>query len=277
MTQAATQIVPTEEIELSVYMHDIRGHKFGLLTAIRPIENRRTGVLWLCECECGRFAIRSITTLRAALRDNRESQCIQCLREMRSGWFRNQKEYWHEYHLLLWLNEHKLYTDKQLEGIEREILADLKKLDFPIGEPPESQFDSHGVQQSEPYGAMSDGTDYTLEEVGEEIGYVDEELEGTVSRERVRQIEAGAMRFLLAKHGRLLKELMYGEVSKPLKLSPDFFVQFVGCKCRQYDRSPTGLHLYCTACGKVWPMSEKLINQVLTALMIERSHIEDPF
>jgi len=41
-------------VEKKTTMKDLRGQKFGLLTAISPTEERKkTAVIWECECECG--------------------------------------------------------------------------------------------------------------------------------------------------------------------------------------------------------------------------------
>lgn len=42
---------------------DITGQKFGLLTAIKPIEKGKNGTKWLCQCECGNFHTTTVTYL----------------------------------------------------------------------------------------------------------------------------------------------------------------------------------------------------------------------
>lgn len=40
-----------------VFRHDLRGQRFGKLTAIEPTDERRNGkVVWLCKCDCGNFS-----------------------------------------------------------------------------------------------------------------------------------------------------------------------------------------------------------------------------
>jgi len=44
---------------------DITGHKFGMLTAIMPVDKYRGGtMMWLCDCECGQQAVVLIGNLR---------------------------------------------------------------------------------------------------------------------------------------------------------------------------------------------------------------------
>jgi hypothetical protein len=164
-----------------------------------------------------------------------------------------------------------------LEGIKRSIEKDLHAIDFPVGEPPPDLLDGHGYDQPEPYGAISDGEEYTLQEIG---------LEFEVNRERIRQICLIAQGKLLRKHRRLLVSLLTGEfdwrsadVEKVLAALREKEVrkeeadtEFVGCRCKAYDMVVFG-HVYCRACGKTWRVGEQQATRILTATLIRRSTI----
>jgi len=260
-----TQQVIPEEIELSERAHDIRGSVFGKLTALRPVGSSQRGILWLCECECGRHAIRTVAALRSAVKDNSEAQCAECVQELRRGTSEDRRAIWRERHLLNWYTNGNLYSVGQLEVIKRLITEDLLEIEFPVGEAPTDTTDDHGHDQPEPYGAVYDGVEHTLDEIG---------IEFDVTRERVRQISLSAMRNLLQKHRRLLVSLMTGEF-EPLvstiekaKAEP----AFTGCRCQNYDRSVPE-HVYCKSCGKVWRVSAGQELRIITSAMLRRATI----
>lgn len=260
----AGQALP-EEIKLSKLAHDIQGEVFGKLTALRPVGRNRLGILWLCECECGRHAIRQTAALRRASRENMEAQCVECLHELSRGATKANAERWHEFYLAYWYEHGTLYTDNQLEATKRLIVEELRALDFPVGEPQEDEHDSHEYDQPEPYGALSDGTSYTLDEIG---------LEFDISRERVRQICLNGMRKLIYKHRRLLFSLFTGEFDwasaklEKIGIAPEF----VGCRHKTYERSAPG-YIYCRTCWQVWRMDERQAAGLLTNTMLQKSTI----
>lgn len=59
-------------------MHDLRGQKFGRLTAIRPAGyNKRNGnILWLCQCSCGNQPVIDAYLLRSG-----RTRSCGCLRK----------------------------------------------------------------------------------------------------------------------------------------------------------------------------------------------------
>lgn len=59
---------------------NIVGRKFGMLTVIRRLENRKTIVMWLCKCECGNTTEVSSQSLRTG-----HTKSCGCYR--RSGMF----------------------------------------------------------------------------------------------------------------------------------------------------------------------------------------------
>jgi hypothetical protein len=269
----STQTLP-KEIALPERAHDIRGQVFGMLTALWPINNSQRGVSWLCECECGRHAIRTTAALNKAVKNCMEAQCVACLRELNRGISKNNIEWKRELHLLHWHKYGNLYTDGQVAAIKRSVTKDLQAVNFPVGEPLPDVLDGHGYDQSEPYGAISDGNSYTLEEIG---------LELNVSRERARQIGVRAMGKLLHNHRRLLVSLLTGEfdwriddVEKILaamgKRKEETETEFSGCRCKTYEMVTPG-YVYCRTCWKVWRVSERQAMQILTAALIRKSAI----
>jgi len=269
-----TQVLP-EEIDLPRLAYDIHGQAFGALTALRPIGNGRRGVLWLCGCECGRHAIRTTAALRQAKKNNKEAQCIECLRELHRGRLNHRTEWYHEFYLLHWYEHGSLYTYGQLEAIERHITQDLRAIEFPVGEPPPDVLDGHGYDQPEPYDAVSDGNNYTLSEIG---------VEFDLSPERVRQIFLIAARKLIHGHRRLLVSLLTGEfdwqidavknaiTTKKSEAEAEADPEFSGCRCKAYERSAPG-YIYCCTCWRVWRVSERQARRALTEAVIRKSTI----
>ena len=64
---------------------DLSGKKFGLLTAVYCVGRIDSGNRWLCQCECGRWAVRTASRLSQAIRNGQQSMCAECLRELCSG------------------------------------------------------------------------------------------------------------------------------------------------------------------------------------------------
>lgn len=57
-------------------MVDLAGQRFGRLTAIRPIEERKAGrIVWECVCECGNTAYVSADSLRSG--DTKSCGCLR--------------------------------------------------------------------------------------------------------------------------------------------------------------------------------------------------------
>lgn len=261
--QAVTQVLP-EEIDLPGRAHNIRGGVFGALTALRPVGNGQRGVLWLCECECGRHAIRTTAALRRAAKNGEESQCIECLHEMSRGRANVHADRWREFYLLRWYEHGSLYTDGQLKMIEQRITDDLRTIEFPVGEPPPDVLDGHGYDQPEPYGGISDEIEYTLVEIAAEFD---------VARSRIGQICSTAMGKLLHKHRRLLVSLFTGEFDwQPSRINMEMAPGFSGCRCKNYDRSAPG-YIYCRTCWKVWQVDESQTMRILTDAVIRKSTI----
>ncbi len=71
----------THVVELKSYSVNIRGQKFGRLTALEPFANARRTLYWLCECDCGVTKLVQGTKLRSG-----HTKSCGCLRgEVVSG------------------------------------------------------------------------------------------------------------------------------------------------------------------------------------------------
>lgn len=69
------------------------GRRFGELTALYPTTERRSAsVLWVCQCDCGLYAVRAANYLLASCRSKRNPCCAECLRGLRSGLFAVARE-----------------------------------------------------------------------------------------------------------------------------------------------------------------------------------------
>lgn len=82
---SAAQVLPCGDLPVGRGGIDVRGQRFGLLTAIRVVRKGERGNRWLLQCDCGRYATRDLGALRRAMRENQEPMCSQCLLELRSG------------------------------------------------------------------------------------------------------------------------------------------------------------------------------------------------
>jgi hypothetical protein len=260
-TSPAGQALP-EEIGLPGRAYDIRGKVFGKLTALRPVGNNQLGVLWLCECECGRHAIRSTAKLRIATKNNVESQCAECAQELRRGTTEENRAVMHEIHLLHWYTYGSLYSAGQLETIEQDITENLREIEFPVGQPHLDVRDGHGHDQPEPYGGVCDGAEHTLAEIG---------VFFDVTPERVRQMCLRAMEHLLHKHRRLLVSLLTGEFDWRVASLVEVEPEFIGCRCKAYERSAPG-YIYCKTCGQVWQAGGQEA-RILTEAMLRKATI----
>lgn len=68
------------------HIKDIKGQQFGRLVAIEPTAERTRNsmcVMWLCQCNCGRYLLVSGTNLRYG----NSTQCSICARNTRRSRF----------------------------------------------------------------------------------------------------------------------------------------------------------------------------------------------
>jgi hypothetical protein len=70
-------------------MKDLRGQKFGRLTALEPTDKRKSSsVVWLCECECGNICEASASALSTGTKKS-----CGCLRqEKQELWYKRAQE-----------------------------------------------------------------------------------------------------------------------------------------------------------------------------------------
>lgn len=81
---SAAQALPCEDLSVGRGA-DVSGRRFGLLTAVRVVEKGERGNVWLLQCDCGRFAKRSLTRLNQSTRDGHEPMCRECQFELFRG------------------------------------------------------------------------------------------------------------------------------------------------------------------------------------------------
>ena len=170
---------------------ELEGCRFGELTVIgfhgRHYDGARR---WLCRCDCGGFALRTTGALRDAERRGHVPSCRNCRLEVdagraidrRAARARERRAWWELYR--------DLYAPSHVAG-EIAALREALGVDEPI-EP--------GWIVEEPADlGRSRGSDLamTLEEIAIELG---------CTRERVRQIEAQAIRKLRVALDRLLRD-----------------------------------------------------------------------
>lgn len=67
-------------------MSDLTGQRFGMLTALEPLEERNQGcVIWHCRCDCGNIVLRKSSQLRAGVRTNCGCKPTQIIRKDLTG------------------------------------------------------------------------------------------------------------------------------------------------------------------------------------------------
>ncbi len=67
-------------------MADLTGQRFGMLTALEPLPERRQGcVMWRCRCDCGNIVTRESAQLRKGVRTNCGCKPVQIIRDDLTG------------------------------------------------------------------------------------------------------------------------------------------------------------------------------------------------
>jgi hypothetical protein len=91
------QILPCA-IDVGPRASNVTGERFGSLRAEYPCEKTRLGIRWVCRCDCGRYAIRTLARLNVTRRKGQASACSECLAareaEAKRTSGRNRREYW---------------------------------------------------------------------------------------------------------------------------------------------------------------------------------------
>jgi hypothetical protein len=72
------QILPCA-IDVGPRASNVTGERFGSLRAEYPCEKTRLGIRWVCRCDCGRYAIRTLARLNVTRRKGQASACSECL------------------------------------------------------------------------------------------------------------------------------------------------------------------------------------------------------
>jgi hypothetical protein len=67
--------------------HDIEGKRFGLLLALRPVARSNAGNRWLFQCDCGRYATRTVGAVNRAVKTGGAPACAVCNLEAQRGHF----------------------------------------------------------------------------------------------------------------------------------------------------------------------------------------------
>jgi hypothetical protein len=120
---------------------DLRGERFGKLEPLHVVEKRQPGNVWLCLCQCGRFAKRTAAGLQASIKRGRVPQCNGC-RELAA---RACERYPHprddrtngrrrRMFVVLWERHGTLYNDRALAREVRELRREIAER-FEIDEP----------------------------------------------------------------------------------------------------------------------------------------------
>lgn len=248
--------VRPQRIEIPPRGLDLTGQQFGLLRALYPVASGQRGVSWLCECDCGRFAIR----VAAQLRQPGEHQCSECVRELFQGSREASRSFWRERYMLMWAETGRFYSDTIDRVHAEQIKETCLEHGIPFGEEPLDTFDRF-EQDDDRYCTFISERTQTLKEVGEDLG---------VTRERIRCIQNRALRKL--KLHWLIKELWYGEPQAMPLSNPESPPSFAGgCKCRTRRKwdSVVPRVIYCRSCGRTWELSDRDIQNILTREMLD--------
>lgn len=104
---------------------NIRGEKYGLLTALHPVGRQNGNVLWLLQCECGRLAQRTLGSLNTSRKKHQEPQCTECLVELRRG--RASSKYAERIarRIVQYEETGSLWSDWDEDRLRSEIVSDL--------------------------------------------------------------------------------------------------------------------------------------------------------
>jgi hypothetical protein len=113
------------------------GERFGLLTAVRFFGRSDRGNRWLLQCDCGRFAVRRLSALRAALKAGREPQCSECLVQLMSGLSQDRRSGAGARWARMLALAGGLYSDRSEEVVRKDVVAALEAY-LGFGADPES-------------------------------------------------------------------------------------------------------------------------------------------
>ncbi len=123
----SAQVVPAPHADGIGRGADIKGRRFGSLTALCVFERGESGNRWLCQCDCGRFATRLLSQLRRSVADGREPQCSACLRELRGGLWSERRDRAASVFAEMYAHYGSLYSERTDELHRADILRDCVK------------------------------------------------------------------------------------------------------------------------------------------------------
>lgn len=65
--------------------HNVKGGKFGMLSAINPVSSNHRGVYWLFYCECGNYVEKQIVNINRSIKGGYTPSCGCLTSQLRSG------------------------------------------------------------------------------------------------------------------------------------------------------------------------------------------------
>ena len=112
---------------------DMQGKRIGALTVLfRCVGQRQNNAFWLCECDCGRLAVRSGPALRGNI--SSEACCNVCLGELRRGGAIARRPFRHETFLEMWLQHGTLYSQAHDDRVAAENIEEAGLEALPLAE-----------------------------------------------------------------------------------------------------------------------------------------------
>ncbi len=130
--------------------HDIAGKRFGMLTAIRPVERNKQGIVWICRCDCGGLALRAVARLNRAKKEGQQSGCRLCNEEVFRGYLEAKRLGWLETLSARVAAGYGLWTQWDDVRLSKRIRDDIAESEgfYPDVEAPDAWIDPSYFDQS---------------------------------------------------------------------------------------------------------------------------------